>query len=147
MTMNWGYKLFFTFIIFALLMSYLVYRAFHTNFQLVEKEYYKSELRYQEIIDGANRVNAMATGVSISQDKQNIILQLPDEMKDQQIQGTVWFYCAHDAARDKKMELKPDPSGQQLVPAAALVPGSYTVKVQWKHAGMDYYNEKEFIVR
>jgi nitrogen fixation protein FixH len=79
--MNWGYKLFFTFIVFAILMSWLVYRAFHTDFQLVEKEYYKSELRYQEVIDGTNRVNALSSTVSLTVENETIILQLPDEMK------------------------------------------------------------------
>jgi len=143
MTMNWGYKLFFTFIVFAILMSWLVYRAIHTDFQLVEKEYYKSELRYQEVIDGTNRVNALASPVSLTLENETIILQLPNEMKNLLLEGTIWFYCAYDGAKDKRLELMPDATGQQQIASAALQPGTYTAKIQWKQAGKDYYSERK----
>jgi nitrogen fixation protein FixH len=144
--MNWGYKLFFTFTVFAALMSFLVYKAVSTDFQLVEKEYYKSELRYQEVIDGTNRVNALSSVVNLTKNKETITLQLPDEMKNRQVEGSIWFYCAYDAAKDKKIELKPDASAKQQIPAAELLPGNYTVKIQWKQADKHYYSEKKFIV-
>ena len=56
--MNWGNKLLITFLVFGAGISFLVYRSMHTNFELVEKDYYKSELRYQEIIDGTNHVQS-----------------------------------------------------------------------------------------
>jgi len=146
MTMNWGYKLFFTFIVFAILMSWLVYRAFQTDFQLVEKEYYKSELRYQEVIDGTKRVNALASEVSLSQENETIILQLPDEMNNLPVVGTIWFYCAYDGAKDIRLELKPDAAGKQQIASAALQPGTYTAKIQWKQAGKDYYSERKLIM-
>lgn len=146
MTMNWGYKLFFTFIVFASLMSYLVYRAYHTNFQLVEKEYYKSELRYQEVIDGSNRVNSLSSGINVSQGEDGIIVQLPGEMKDKQVKGNIWFYCSYSEVNDKKIELNPDENGTQVIPSSAVWPGTYTVKVQWKHDEKDYYSEKRLIV-
>ena len=54
--MNWGHKLMIVFIAFAAMMSYLAYRAFKTEFELVDKDYYKNELKYQEVIDGTNSV-------------------------------------------------------------------------------------------
>ena len=143
MTMNWGYKLFFTFIVFAILMTWLVYRAFHTDFQLVEKEYYKSELRYQEVIDGTNRVNALSSAVRLTVRNETIILQLPDEMRNLPVEGTIWFYCAYDGEKDKRLELKPDASGKQQIALTALQPGTYTAKIQWKQAGKDYYSERK----
>lgn len=140
--MNWGYKLFFTFVVFAGLMSFLVYKALHTDFQLVEKEYYKSELRYQEVIDGTNRVNALSSALIVSQDEENILLQMPVEMKNKLVEGSVWFYCAYDAARDKKFELKPAADGTQRITRATITPGNYLVKIQWKLDEKNYYSEK-----
>jgi hypothetical protein len=141
--MNWGYKLFFTFIVFAILMSWLVYRAVNTDFQLVEKEYYKSELRYQEVIDGTNRVNALSSTVSLKLENETIILQLPEEMKNLPLEGTIWFYCAYDGKKDKRLELKPDAAGKQHIASNVLQPGTYTAKIQWKQAGKDYYSERK----
>lgn len=145
--MNWGYKLFFTFVVFASLMSFLVYKALHTDFQLVEKEYYKSELRYQEVIDGTNRVNALSSPVSIWQAEGNIQLQMPAEMKNKRVNGSVWFYCAYDAARDKRLDLKPKADGTQEVPGSIITPGNYMVKIQWKLDEKDYYSEQRITVQ
>jgi hypothetical protein len=144
--MNWGYKLFFTFIVFAGLMSFLVYKAVHTDFQLVEKEYYKSELRYQDIIDGTNRVNSLASPVSIASDKEVITLKLPAEAVSSNTEGEIWFYCAYDATRDKHLSLRPEVTGLQLIPASTLLPGNYLVKIQWKKEGNQYYSEQQLVI-
>ena len=57
--MNWGRSLILVFIVFAAFMGYLVYRASGTHFDLVSKEYYKDELRYQDKIDGFRNAAAM----------------------------------------------------------------------------------------
>lgn len=144
--MNWGYKLFFTFLVFAGLMSYLVYRAVNTDFQLVEKEYYKSELRYQEVIDGTNRVNDLSSPVTLVSNKEIITLQLPGEISNDKVEGNIWFYCAYDAARDKKIVLNPDASGRQQIPVSELLPGNYIAKIQWQQEGKQYYSEKRLLV-
>ena len=87
-----------TFIVFALMMGYLVYRAFGTNFELVEEDYYKDELRYQQVIDGTGRSNMLNTSVQFNQSANGITLQMPEEMKNQEsrkagklIGGRRWF--------------------------------------------------------
>jgi hypothetical protein len=57
--MNWGNKLVVVFIAFALFMGYMVYRALSTKYDLVSKDYYKDELRYQERIDGVKNAVAL----------------------------------------------------------------------------------------
>ena len=41
--MNWGNKLLVTFVVFGAGMIFLVYRAVKTNYELVEKDYYKND--------------------------------------------------------------------------------------------------------
>ncbi|OYZ47929.1 MAG: hypothetical protein B7Y19_07425, partial [Sphingobacteriales bacterium 24-40-4] len=57
--MNWGNKLVVVFVAFALFMGYMVYRALSTKYDLVSKDYYKDELRYQERIDGVKNAVAL----------------------------------------------------------------------------------------
>ena len=145
--MNWGNKLLVTFIVFGAGMLYLVYRSFSTNFDLVEKDYYKTELRYQEVIDATNSANALASTVKMEQTKEgNIVLQLPDEMKNKTISGDIWFYCAYDAAKDKKFELKTDKKGTQSFQLNTIKPGNYTVRINWTDSGKKYYTEKPLTV-
>ena len=140
--MNWGNKLLITFLIFGAGISFLVYRSMHTNFELVEKDYYKSELRYQEIIDGTNRANALSTIVQLQQNGEGLLLQLPAEMKDQPVSGNVLFYCDYDASKDRKFALQVNSDGLQLFERRELARGHYLVKINWNANGKDYYTEK-----
>jgi hypothetical protein len=137
--MNWGYKLLFAFSAFGIMIFYLVYRSYNTQFDLVEKDYYKTELRYQKVIDGTNRTNTLSSDITLGQDGKNITLQLPYEIKDKPVSGTVWFYCAYNAGNDRTFQMKVDDSGIQKF---SIKPGNYTVKIDWECKGIAYYTEK-----
>jgi len=140
--MNWGNKILLAFIIFMAGMVYLVYRTTQTNFELVEKDYYKKELNYQQQINSASEANSLSAQVSIIQNQNGLQLQLPPEMKDKKISGKVLFYCAYDKKRDKEFSLEPDSNLAQLFAAGAVLPGNYTVKISWSDNRKNYYSEK-----
>ncbi len=144
--MNWGYKLMFTFFAFGGMMGYLVYRAVTTNFDLVEKDYYKNELRYQQVIDGTKRAQLLGE-VELVQREDKISLQLPLEMRDRKLSGSVWLYCAYDASKDRKFALQTDAGGNQSFDFVGIGEAEYTVKISWEHAGENYYVEKRFKVQ
>jgi hypothetical protein len=128
------------------MMGYLVYRSFGTNFELVGKDYYKDELRYQQVIDGIERANLLHTAVGLIQSADKITLQMPDEMKNKSISGSVLFYCAYDSRKDKKFILNMDSSGIQFFDKSAVTPGTYTVKIDWNDAGKNFYTEKSITI-
>lgn len=144
--MNWGNKLLLTFIVFGTGMMYLVYRSVNTNYELVEKDYYKSELRYQQVIDGTNRANLLESPVKIEQSGAGITLQLPQEMKNKEIAGDVLFYCAYDQKKDKRFALQQNADGVQIFTPSAITPGSYLVKINWSSEGKNYFAEKSLTV-
>jgi nitrogen fixation protein FixH len=143
--MNWGYKLMFAFIVFAAMMSYMVVRSFQTNLDLVEKDYYKSELVYQKVIDGTDRANTLSGSPEIKQQGGDITLQMPDEMKNTLLSGSILFYCAYDAGNDKKFLLATDKNGTQVL-THKLAPGKYIVKIDWNKEGKNYYAEKKVTI-
>ncbi|MEO5595065.1 MAG: FixH family protein [Chitinophagaceae bacterium] len=143
--MSWGYKLMVTFIVFAAMMGYMVYRCYGTNFELVEKEYYKSELKYQDVIDGSNNASALRTGPELTQTANDILLQMPDEMKNNPLSGSVLFYCAYNSKNDKTFSLGVDKNGVQSF-GHAVLPGKYIVKIDWTNNGRKYYAEKKLTI-
>jgi len=144
--MNWGNKILVTFIVFGAGMGFLVYKAISTNYELVEKDYYKNELTYQQVIDATNRVNKLKSSVKITQTKEGILLQLPDEMKNKNITGNLWFYCEYDKNKDKKIVMNVNTDAKQLFPAEIVTKGNYTVKISWDKEGQQYYSENMLIV-
>ena len=144
--MNWGNRLLIVFIVFGTGMGYLVYRSTQTNFELVEKEYYKSELQHQQVIDAHNLAVALNTEVVIKNSTSGVQIVLPAEMKNQVITGTVWFYCAYKASNDRKFKLEPDKEAQQFFSATTIPAGKYTARISWNANAKAYYSEKEISV-
>lgn len=143
--MNWGNKLILAFLVFAAGMAFMVYKAVNTDFELVEKDYYKQELRYQEVIDGKAAAAKLSSTVVLTPTREGILIKFPPEVISTQPDGEVVFYCANDAKRDRKFALSIDNAGKQLFSSKAVLPGNYKVKISWTMAEKKYYVEKEII--
>jgi uncharacterized membrane protein YhiD involved in acid resistance len=146
MTINWGNKLLIVFALFGTMIITLVYKAVHSNYDLVSKEYYKDELNYQQVIDGTNRANTLTAALEISQQRKQIQIQLPAEIKGADTRGSILFYCASDARKDKQFDLKTDADGLQQIDAGQLIPATYQVKINWQTNGKSYYTQQTFTV-
>lgn len=144
--MNWGHKLTIAIVSFVAFMAFMVYKCHTTEFQLVEKEYYKSELKYQQIIDASQRADQLTGQLKITKQGDKIIIELPEEMKAKTVSGTMWFYCAYEAGMDKKVALETDTDGIQVLDATKFTPGNYTVKVEWSSNNSDYYREQKLTI-
>lgn len=134
------------FILFAVLMSVLVYKSVNTRYDLVSKDYYKDELRYQDKIDGmANAANV--SDVTVSQDSNNVIVDFPKELNGYKTEGEAWFYCATDDVKDKKIALQVDANGRQTFPKNQLSKTNYLLKLSWKIGNSNYFAEKSVIIK
>ena len=141
MTLNWGHKLMLGFFLFAGMIAYLVYQSMHTRYDLVSKEYYKDELQYQQIIDGTNQANRLSSRPAVSQTDNTIVIRLPHEMKQATVTGNIWFYCADNAQKDKKLPLQVNTDAVQTINSRQFSSGNYTVKINWEANGVKYYAE------
>lgn len=144
--MNWGNKLLVVFVIFGGLISYMVYRCMQTPVNLVNKEYYRDELAYQQVIDGSRKANALSGKVHLRQTGRDILLQLPEEMKHTVIKGSILFYCPSDAGKDRRLSLQVDSGASQAISCCLFLPGQYMVKIQWESEGVQYFTESPFTI-
>ena len=144
--MNWGQKLILVFVVFASGMIYLAYRCTRINTDLVSREYYKDELRYEDVIDGMRSANALSSKTRIVQQNETIIVQLPKEMKNKKVIGNIWFYCAADAKKDRHLPIAMDAEAFQQIDKKIFLPGRYTVKLDWMTKNNHYYSEQPFTI-
>ena len=144
--MNWGNKILLVFLVFATGIFYLVYRSMHVNYELVSKEYYKDEIRYQEIIDASKRADELGKKIEINQTGNVIAVQLPDEMKNEKVAGVMWFYCAADEKKDRRIAMQLDEHGAQEIAKEKFLPGSYVVKFDWTSKSTRYYAEEPLTI-
>ncbi len=147
MTFNWGHKITLAFSAFVVFIFVMVYKAVKTDFQLVTKEYYKEELAYQEVIDGTNKANQLSTAVHIQQADDQLIIQLPEEMKQQTVTGSIWLYCPSEDKNDRKLVLAVDEEGRQSISTKSIAAAGYLAKIRWQANGQTYYTEQRIIIK
>ena len=141
MTFNWGHKLTLGFIAFAGMIIYMVVQSMNTRYELVSNEYYKDELQYQQVIDGTSRANQLSSKASVTQQNDELVIQLPPEMQQKTITGSLWFYNATDSKKDKKMALQVNDHAAQAIDSRQFLPGNYTAKISWASNNETYYSE------
>jgi hypothetical protein len=144
--MNWGNKLILVFIAFAGLIGTLVYKAINVKYDLVSKDYYQEELRYQDKIDGMRHA-ASLSGVETAQNEADFSIRFPSELKGQSLNGQAWFYCSTDAAKDRKLNVYADAEGYMRIPKEKLAKGKYTLKLSWKAGNTGYYTEQNIDIQ
>lgn len=143
--MNWGNKLVLVFVVFAALMATLVYNATQTKFELVSKDYYQDELRYQDIIDGASNASLNAP-ISILIENEYVIFQFPELKNNANITGEAWFYCAVDATKDKRIPLNVNELGVQRIARKLFQKENYEVKISYEAGGKKYYAAHQLMI-
>ncbi len=139
--MSWGNKLVVVFIGFAVLMGTLVYKAMNTKFDLVTKDYYKEELRYQEKLDAIKNAN-LVSDIAVAAKNDVIEISFPHELKGMDISGEAWFYCETNADKDKLIPVNMKGDTVFNIHAGNIGKGSYTVKVKWQAGNTSYFAEK-----
>jgi hypothetical protein len=147
MALNWGHKITIVLILFAVLMFTLVYKSIKTDFELVSKDYYKDELQYQQVIDGSSNAATLSSNIIITQNEQGVTVQFPNEMKGKLLEGELWFYCAYNDTKDRRIKIDVTNEAVQFIERSKLAAGNYIVKTTWKAAGTGYYNEQSFSIQ
>lgn len=144
--MNWGRSLILVFVLFAAFMVFLVYRASNTHFDLVSKDYYKDELRYQDKINGLQHVAKLSSPVQMEVNNQMLHIDLPAEMRGKSIRGELWLYCKTDAGKDVRLPISADTSTSFSIQLAGRLPGTYLAKLHWEALHVPYDFEQEIII-
>lgn len=139
--MTWGNKLLIVFGLFAALMSTLVYKCMKQNFELVSKDYYTEELRYQDKIDGMNNANKIGT-VVVKEEGDKVAIQLPKEVQGLATTGQAYFYCADNSTKDRKLDLKVNDEGLMVIDKAKVSKANYLVKLNFQTGNDKYYTEQ-----
>jgi len=144
--MSWGYKIIIAYAVFIIGMLSMVYVASQQTNEMQDENYYAQELKYQEVIDGKNNLNAFSNKVSIIISEANLLLKIPTETIANIENGTIYFLKPSDQTKDLRLALKVNEKGEQRIPLSALAYGLYTVKISWNSNGKVYFYEQNYSV-
>lgn len=141
--MNWGTKIFITFIIFMGIIITMVVISMRQDVSLVATDYYKQELAYQDQIDKQKNAIAASNDISFdyrSKDKQLVL------SSNKAASGEIHFYRPSDASQDMKIEFDVDSGDVKAVSTAGMKKGLWKVKLTWNQGDKLHYIEKTVVI-
>jgi hypothetical protein len=142
MKLNWGYKILIGYSLFVIGILFLGYKSTQLNFDLVEKDYYGKELKYQNVIDASGRAKALGGALITIIQNGKLTIQFPDSLKGKSVKGVAYLYCPADAQRDLIKEFTTD-KGLVEMELLTKTKGNYTLKLDIEKEEHKYYFEQK----
>lgn len=132
------------YITFAAGIVFLVFKASNQKFDLVTKDYYEQELRYQAVIDQSANTAKLSAPVTIQKTNSELQIGFPAEMNGKKKAIDFYLYYPADAKKDfrKTIEISQNEFAQ---PLPAAMKGQYELKLSWEVDGVKYYYEKKLL--
>lgn len=110
---------------------------------LVAKDYYEQEIRYQAQMEKAVRGRAVAgSSEAITLDAANSMIRIAVPQTHARATGSVHLYRPSAASMDLSLPLALNDGGFQLIPTDKLAPGLWQVKVSWRVDQDEFYLER-----
>ena len=132
----------FVYIAFVAGIGFLIFKASNQEFDLVTKDYYEQELKYQQVIDQSANASRLSMPLNIEKKEAELKISFPDEMKNKKKLVDFYLYYAADAKRDfrRSFELNENELAQAL---PVGMKGMYELKLTWETEGVKYYHEQK----
>ena len=142
MKLSWGHIITSGYLVFVIGIGFLVYKASSQKFDLVTKDYYEQELKYQDVIDQSANTSKLSAPVIVEKKEGQMQIVFPAEMKDKKKTIDFYLYYPADVKKDfrKKIETR---DNELLQPLPSAMTGLYELKLSWEVDGIKYYFEKK----
>ena len=145
MKINWDHKILIVYLLFVGGIVFLAIISLRQKFDLVQKDYYGAELKYQEVIDASVRAHRQIGGIQLWVKEGTLAIQLPDAFKGEKVIGVANLYFAADENKDLSQKVAFS-NAQVSLPLKQNMKGNYTLKLEVVKDGISYYYEQKFFL-
>lgn len=143
--MNWGKGILITFVIFAAAIISFVTLSMRQNIDLVTKDYYAEELKYQDKINKMAGSEKLRQKLIIEREGSNLNIVYPVSIS-RDIKGKVSFYRPSDAGKDFSVPVSFNENGLQAIGLTHIDKGLWRVEVDWQLSSEGLYNEEYLFI-
>lgn len=147
MKMNWGTGIVLAFIGFICFILYFVI-TMHTDkrldHDLVNENYYKAELEYQNDIEKEKNAKALDTDITWKRTIDGLVIQFPENFEPKFIEGKVFLYRPSNKQVDFESSISLS-DHNLLIPDKRLLDGRWNIKIDWQYKGKSYLYKKEIV--
>ena len=142
MKFNWGNKILLMYALFVVGIMFMVYKSNQQKFDLVQKDYYADELKYQNVINASQKAKELGGELKTIRKGGHLIVELPAGFHQTTVKGTAHLYYAADEKRDISKEFVAT-AGEFDMELLTMMSGAYTLKLNVEMKGEQYYYEQK----
>ncbi len=142
MKFNWGYKIIVIYGIFVIGILFLVYKSSQQKMDLVQKDYYADELKYQNVINASQNAKDIGGTLTTIRKGGHLLVGLPASFHNEKVKGVAHLYYAADETRDISKSFITS-TGEFEMELLTMMSGYYTLKLDLDLNGKQYYYEQK----
>lgn len=131
---------------FILIMTQFMVRAYHNQETLVAEDYYAKELRYQEQIDKLQNASRLGEKVRFEMTPGSLEIRFPADVNGKLVSGELFLMRSDDARADRRVTVSVPEGTSFTVPTKDMLPGVYSVQLEWTADGVAYLAEDRIYV-
>lgn len=143
MKFHWGHGIFTFYAFFVATLIVVVVKSTGFDNSLVTEEYYARDINYQQEYDRRLNSNSLAQSVILETLESETNLRFPTS---QPVEGSILFYRPSSKDHDHRLPIATQ-NGSMPLDLSGLKLGSYQLIVEWKSAGVSYYDELDLTVK
>ncbi len=140
---HWGIGIAVVYGAFMLLMVGLVIASRFQRSDLVARDYYEQEVKYQDQIDRLRRTAELGHLIIANFDRQtnSIIVDYPAGLPRDQVSGKLMLFRPANAASDRSYDISLDDKNRQVIDCTRLPRGAWKLKFMWHLGAEELYSE------
>ncbi|MBS1627175.1 MAG: FixH family protein [Bacteroidetes bacterium] len=144
--MSWGNKILIGFLTFVIGISSLVYIAMKQSNEVIDDNYYETELKYQDKIDASKNLTSLTEKLTVVNNANELSIQFPKEAVNNNPQGKIHLLSALQHSNDVTINLNVE-NAVQSINKNKLVKGIYFLKIDWMNNNIKYYHQQNINIQ
>lgn len=137
----WPYAIILYFVVFIAAIAVWITFAIRHDQELVRKDYYEQDLKFQADLEGQARAATTQVSVDYDSSKQRVTISLPATAAE----GAIYFYRPSNAKLDRQIELALN-NGSQCVDVRRFESGLWRVRLIWTADGVEYRHNAALVL-
>jgi nitrogen fixation protein FixH len=136
----WPYAIALYFVLFISAMTIWIVFAVRNDHQLVRRDYYEQELKFQNELDSFQRASGENIQISYQPETRILTFTFPHNTT-----GTIHFYRPSNVRSDRQVPLALQ-NGVQTIDVKAFDPGLWKVQLHWSANGVEFRHDRRIVL-
>lgn len=137
----WPYAIILYFVVFISAMASWIVFATRNDQELVRKDYYEQELKYQGELERTTRGSVSNVRLEYEPMTKMVRIALPANAET----GTIYFYRPSSAQLDRELPLALR-DGAQKIDVSGFAEGLWKVRLAWRAGGVEFRRDESIVL-